>query len=231
MDNEQQETITRRLKLLRNFYPYLCTLISRNNLTLPELQNMDPTAVNNLIANRRSIFPRQYNGKPVADVIINQMLENANWAPNHGQTEPWRFVVFTGNALLELADFFQQVYKKSVSEENFNQAKYNKQRESILQSSHVIAIIMRRQETQKIPEIEEVCAVACAVQNMHLTASAYNVGCYWSTGGPTYKTEGKAYFGLNEHDKLLGFMYVGNYDSERPVGKRQPIVDKISWKK
>lgn len=216
---------------LQNFYPYLYGCTQFIAIILPEPLVMDPISVNKLIANRRSIFPRQYNGVPVDDAIINQMLENANWAPNHGHTEPWRFVVFTGNALLELADFFQKVYKESVSDENFNQAKYKKQRDNIVQSSHVIAIIMHRQETQKIPEIEEVCAVACAVQNMHLTASAYNVGCYWSTGGPTFKPQGKAYFGLNEHDKLLGFMYVGNYDGAIPVGKRQPIVDKISWKK
>ena len=29
-----------------------------------------------------------------------------------------------------------------------------------------------RQEIEKIPEIEELAAVSCAVQNMHLTASA-----------------------------------------------------------
>ncbi len=192
---------------------------------------MDPIAVNNLIATRRSVFPKQYNNVPVDDTIINQMLENANWAPNHGHTEPWRFVVFTGDALSRLADFFQKVYKESVAPEHFLQGKHEKQRNNIMQSSHVIAIIMHRQETAKIPEIEEVCAVACAVQNMHLTATAYSVGCYWSTGGPTFKPEGKAFFNLDINDKLLGFMYVGNYDGDLPEGNRKPIVDKIKWEK
>jgi nitroreductase len=192
---------------------------------------MDTIALNKLIADRRSVYPKQYNGVPVDDDIVNQMLENANWAPSHGLTEPWRFVVFTGEALGRLADFFQQVYKETTPSENFDEGKYQKQRESILKSSHVLAIIMKRQETGKIPEIEEVCAVASAVQNMWLTASAYGVGCYWSTGGPTFKLQGKAYFGLGEQDKLLGFMYIGNYDGELPAGRRKPIVDKLKWER
>ena len=165
----------------------------------------------------------------MADALVQQMLENANWAPTHGLTEPWRFVVFTGESLKRLADFFQQVYKENTPAESFDEGKYQKQGESILQSSHVVAIIMKRQETEKIPEVEEVCAVACAVQNMWLTATANGIGCYWSTGGPTFKPQGKAFFGLSEKDKLLGFMYVGNYDGELPTGKRKPWEEKVSW--
>lgn len=192
---------------------------------------LQPTALNALIANRRSVFPKQYNNVLVDDAVIAQMLENANWAPTHARTEPWRFVVFTGDALERLASFFQSIYKESAPAESFNESKYQKQRENIVQSSHVIAIIMKRQETAKIPEVEEVCAVACAVQNMYLTATAYGVGCYWSTGGPTFKPQGKAFFNLGENDKLLGFMYVGNYDGELPEGRREPIEDKVTWER
>lgn len=185
--------------------------------------------INHLIANRRSVYPKQYNGLPVVDALIEQMLANANWAPTHGLTEPWRFVVFTGAGLEQLADLFQKNYKENTPEENFDEGKYAKQRESILQSSHVIAIIMKRQEIEKIPEVEEVCAVACAVQNMWLTAAANGIGAYWSTGGPTFKPQGKAFFNLGEKDKLLGFMYVGNYDGELPAGRRKPVEEKVQW--
>ena len=54
---------------------------------------------NRLVRNRRSVFPRQFEeGRAVPDGIIMQILENATWAPNHGQTEPWRFVVFPEKA-------------------------------------------------------------------------------------------------------------------------------------
>jgi len=32
------------------------------------------------------------------------MLEAANWAPTHGKTEPWRFVVLDRAAAIDLVD-------------------------------------------------------------------------------------------------------------------------------
>lgn len=34
--------------------------------------------------------------------IVEQILEAANWAPTHGRTEPWRFVVLSPTALQEM---------------------------------------------------------------------------------------------------------------------------------
>ena len=49
-----------------------------------------------VIRNRRSVFPVQYNGKPVSKMDIEKVLEAANWAPTHKKTEPWRFRVMQG---------------------------------------------------------------------------------------------------------------------------------------
>lgn len=37
------------------------------------------------------------------------MLEAANWAPTHGKTEPWRFVVLSEDALQEMIQITHQV--------------------------------------------------------------------------------------------------------------------------
>ncbi len=44
---------------------------------------MKPTEVDQLIRQRRSVYPKDYTGEIVSDKIISQILENANWAPNH----------------------------------------------------------------------------------------------------------------------------------------------------
>src|SRR5688572_6337744 len=60
----------------------------------------DSDLINRLISTRRSIFPKQFEaGKVIPDNIIWQALENANWAPSHKLTEPWRFTVFAGEGL------------------------------------------------------------------------------------------------------------------------------------
>ncbi len=187
--------------------------------------------INTLIRNRRSSFPAQYTGEKVADSIILQILENATWAPTHGKTEPWRFVVFAEKGLEKFAKYQAELYKTRTPKESFDENKYQKFFENPMKASHVIALCMKRQETEKIPEIEEICAVACAVQNMYLTATAYNVGAFWNTGGATNWHEAKEMLELGEKDKLLGFFYVGVLGKISPDGVRKPLSEKMQWVK
>ncbi len=171
---------------------------------------MNITEFNLLIRNRRSIYPNMYTGDRVDDEVINQMLENANWAPSHKLTNPWRFCVFTGDGLKKLADFQSELYNNiSTKAGNFLESKFEMLKTKPLLASHIISIGMRRDPKERLPEIEEIEAVACAVQNMYLTASAYGIGCYWGSGGITYVESAKIFFGLNAKDKLLGFLYIG----------------------
>ena len=136
------------------------------------------TAANALIRRRRTIKPGDMGDKPVENLHLAALLENANWAPTHGMTEPWRFFVFTGDARQRLADFLQATYKKLTPEDQFRPDKYEKLGKGPLLAPVGIAIGMKRQESGKIPAIEEVEAVACAVQNMHLTASAIGMAAF-----------------------------------------------------
>src|ERR1700691_4017610 len=133
--------------------------------------------LNSIIKHRRSIYPNEYiRGKAIPDEIIWQILENANHAPNHKQTEPWRFTVFSGNGLKYFAELQARIYKENAGE-NFRQARYEKLLSYPVMSSHVIAIGMKRSEKKNLlPEIEEIIAVACALENMFLTVTAYGLG-------------------------------------------------------
>jgi nitroreductase len=185
--------------------------------------------INHLIQNRRSVFPDQFDaGRKVDNAIIEQIVTNATWAPNHGKTEPWQFTVFSGDGLQKLADFQSDLYKTEAGE-NFKEITYNKLKQQPLKASHIIAIGMKRTTTKNIPEIEDIEAVACAVQNMYLTVAAYKLGGYWTTGGVTYKESAKSFFGLGEQDKLLGFFYIGHVAIPSTGGKRLPLDEKVKW--
>jgi nitroreductase len=88
---------------------------------------------------------------------------------------------------------------------------------------------MKRTTTKRIPEMEDIEAVACAVQNIYLSVTAYGLGGYWTSGGVTYKPEAKGFFNLGEEDKLLGFFYIGHVAVPSPSAKRQPLADKVNW--
>ncbi len=184
--------------------------------------------VNKLIKERRSTFVSQFiEGQKIPDDIIWQLLENANRAPNHGQTEPWRFSVFSGDGLQKLANFQSQLYKEEAGE-SFKKDKYEKLLTNPLKCSHIISIGMKKSES-KIPELEEIEAVACAVQNIYLSITAYEIGGYWTTGGITYFESAKEFFGLGKQDKLLGFFYLGYVSVPSPQSRRLPIKEKVIW--
>jgi nitroreductase len=184
---------------------------------------------NELVKRRRSVFPAQFaSGKIIDDDIIQQILVNATWAPTHKQTEPWQFTVFSKNGLSKLAHFQAELYKKNAGV-HFNETKYTKLQQQPLLASHIIALGMKRSTTVQIPEIEEIESVACAVQNIYLSVTAFGLGGYWTTGGITYIEEAKSFFGLDETDRLLGFFYIGVIAIPSTGAKRKPITEKVNW--
>lgn len=191
---------------------------------------MDLQKFNSLIRSRRSVYPKDYTGEKVDESIIRQMLENANWAPTHKITEPWRFIVYSGEGRIKLAQLQSEVYKKVTQQDGtYREERFMNLQRKPLESSHVILIYMKRDEKKSVPEIEEAGAVFCAIQNMYLTATAYGIGCYLSTGGVTYFEESKAAFGLHPEDRIIGFLQVGIPRHQNQMGKRNPIDTKIQW--
>ena len=191
---------------------------------------INPEQLNELIRQRRSVFPQDYTGERVKDEVVRQIVENARWAPTHKLTEPWRFLVFTGDGIQALAKFQSDLYKTvTEADGTFNEGKHRNLRTKPLMSSHIIALIMKRDEKKSVPEIEESGAVFCAVQNMYLTASAYGAGCYLSTGGVTYFEEAKSFFGLAKDDRIIGFFHVGIPKRINPTSKRKPLEEVCQW--
>lgn len=186
-------------------------------------------AANALIRRRRTIKPQQMSTKPVEARHLAAILENGNWAPTHGMTQPWRFFIFTDEGRQRLADFSQTLYRALTPEDAFREDKLEKLGALPLLSPIVIAVAMKRQEIEKIPEIEEIEAVACAVQNMHLTASALGMAAFWSTPPIIYSDEMRQWLGLGDvRDKCLGFFYLGWPEAEEwPEGSRGDLAGKI----
>lgn len=183
-------------------------------------------AVNQVIRSRRSIQPQNYIEKQIPDEIIKTILENANYAPTHKLTEPWRFIVFKGESLKKLAGFFSERYRTVTAPESFSQAKYDAAGEKVLKSDCVI-VISAELHPDKLPEWEEVASVACAVQNMWLSATAYGIGSYWSS--PGFLKELAQFLEMDENQKCLGLYFMGYHNAAEMPARRTPIENKIIW--
>jgi nitroreductase len=193
------------------------------------MHSTDFATISNIIQTRRSIKPNMMNGHKAPNGHIAALLELADWAPTHGFTEPWRFVVYENPA--EFCHQHAELYKQSVSPEDFNETIFNNMFHQGDKVSHAIIAIMQRGDLPKIPPFEEVAAVSSAVQNILLGATALNMASFWSTGGVILKPTMKHFLQLRDEDQVIGVLYLG-YADQHPEGKRNiPLESKIKWVK
>jgi len=189
---------------------------------------MNPDYINNIIHKRRSIFPSQFNKKPIPVNLIKELLKNANMAPTHRLTQPWRFKVLQNKAKEDLGNFLSEIYVSSTDSTLFSKFKNNKIKENCLKSNAIIIICMQRDSNNTVPEWEEIASTSMAVQNIWLTCTANNLGCYWSSPKSIDKIGGL--INLKKGERCLGFLYLGHHDIKEKLSfKRGFIAKKVEW--
>jgi len=91
------------------------------------METFNTQEITKLIRYRRSLYPAQYSEEVIKNEIVEEILENAIWAPTHKMTEPWHFTVFTGAGLKKLADFMASTYKQvTTANGTFNEGDHDK---------------------------------------------------------------------------------------------------------
>lgn len=220
----------------------------------PSLPSAASTA--HLIATRRSIFPKDFDG-PVPRAAIERALAAANWAPTHGKTQPWRFCVFYGARAIERFEGLKRAATSrslAASPDKLEAAlsKMHKKGKDVAKCAAVVCLVCKRVAGAKgnfMPEWEDTCAVACAVQNFHLQLTAEGFCGYWSSGGVggwADDPEVRALVGASPaspasaepsvaaadtpRDSILGWFHVGACTTAGSYkARRDPIAEKTTW--
>ncbi|MBI1298511.1 DUF2470 domain-containing protein [bacterium] len=197
----------------------------------PSPQRDDETAqrLYNVLSTRRSFPLKALLPEPIDLDLVVQVLEAANWAPSHGKTEPWRFVVFSGEARRTIGDAFGAAYRLLNEGDRYNAEGERNQRERVWQAPVWIALGM--QPSPQMPEWEEVIAFGSAVQNLHLMTSALGLAGKWTSGATAIHPHVANVVGFDESTKLFGFFYLGQPAGEWPAGKRRSLAEKIRWER
>ena len=174
-----------------------------------------------IIKSRHSIYPKYFTGKIIPKEVIVELLENANYAPTHKMTQPWRFKVFFADQKIAL---LEEIIKKT---KDITEKRKKKLEEKFHKSSHIICICMKRNRNL-LPEWEEIAATSMAVQNLWLSCVGSDIGGYWST--PRNINNIRSFLALNKDERCLGFFYLGvhNYENRRDIS-RGDINEKIQW--
>lgn len=159
----------------------------------------------NIIETRRSTFPKSYSTEEIKEDVLTEILNSATFAPNHKRTKPWRLKVFREEEKNQLGEKLAEIYKQTTNPQSFLEKKYGDISDKVSKSNVIITICVNF--SGFIPEWEEIAATAMAVQNMYLTATAHEIGCYWSTPGMIDHLN--EFLNLDENQKCIGLFYLG----------------------
>lgn len=178
-----------------------------------------------------AIHNRQSAAKIKADQsvsrdLLEKLLSAAVQAPNHHKVRPWRFVVVSGDSRKKYGEVLATALRKRKTDSTEEALKV--EREKPLRYPATIVVGVDKPSDPKVSELENVIAVAAAVENLLLAAHALGLMGVWRTGKTAEDPEVKKFFGFAPDQHLIGFIHIGYPEKLEPVS-RPSFEDRAVW--
>ncbi len=172
----------------------------------------------------RASTDRLQDPAPSPDQLM-EILGTAMRAPDHGRTQPWRYVVVEGEDRPALAA--RIVASMARVEADAPAAKIEKRRARFATMPMIIALGMHLRPEHKIPLWEQEMCVAAGAMNILNALHAMGFGGVWVSGALVDDAILAADLGLA---RLAGFLFVGTPDGTQPTPKRaDPALFTARW--
>jgi len=160
---------------------------------------------------------------PVPDELVDRLLDLAIWAPNHKRSWPWRFAVFTGDGRHRLGEAMAAAAEKA----GRSHKKVDKIRAKYLRTP-VVVVVSSVADDDPRRHAEDRDAVAAAVQNMLLGATALGLASHWASIDEVVAPAVRSLCGIGPSDDLVALIYLGWPKGEVAVPDRPaPEVRRI----
>ncbi|WP_431028865.1 nitroreductase family protein [Lysinibacillus sp. LZ02] len=183
--------------------------------------NTQSLSIREAIMNRRSI--KLFNGQPVDREDLLTIIDDAVWAPNHGNREPWRLVVACGPELAQLHELLRDLavpkWRELTAEELENQMK-----KFTLPGGYAFVIVP--EDVRQKERLEDLGAASSFIQNMQLLAWDKGIGACWKTppflDAPKFREALKVAPG----ERVIAMLQFGYFD-ELPKAKARKTAEQI----
>ncbi len=156
---------------------------------------------------------------------LHQIVAAGLRAPDHGKLRPWRFVLIRGEARARFADL--AVAALQARDPDASPSDAARMRGKLVGPPLILALGVNPTPSPKVPEIEQVMAVAAAAMNMLNAAHALGFAGKWVTGPNAYDPAIAHALGVAQ---LAGFLYLGTPIGPLPVPRRgEPGDALVEW--
>jgi nitroreductase len=182
--------------------------------------------LSDLIIHRRSCS--KLIGPGPSDEELETILRAGANAPDHGELRPFRFIIFDKSNKDAFSDLLERALRARLDHEP-TEGQLLKERSKLDRAPLVLAVVARIQPDHKIPVIEQMLSAGAAAQNILLAALSLNYDGIWRTGEMAYDPMIKSALGLNDHDAIVGWIYLGTAPVERVPFERDLDIADLSW--
>ncbi|AXI01046.1 nitroreductase [Sporosarcina sp. PTS2304] len=186
--------------------------------------NQQALSVREAIVTRRSI--KNFNGQPIEPEIIPEIIEDAVWAPNHGNRNPWRMIVAADEQyeqLLEVLKEFGVANWKQLSDEDLD-----KQMKKFTSASAAIFIIVPEDARQK-ERLEDYAAASMLIQNIQLLAWDRGVGTCWKTPPFLDNPKFRERLEVQPGERIISMLQFGYFDTLPKAAPRKTNEEIITY--
>lgn len=186
--------------------------------------NEQALSVRDAIITRRSI--KNFNGQPVDPENIAEMLEDAAWAPNHGNRNPWRFVVAADKEYVKFLDVLKEygVPKwKELSEESLAQQMKK------FTGPGAVAFVVVPEDARQKERLEDYAAASMFIMNTHLLAWDKGIGTCWKTPGFLDNPKFRAELGVKQGERIISMLQFGYFDEIPKAAPRKPLEELVTY--
>nr|WP_141719913.1 nitroreductase [Domibacillus iocasae] len=177
-----------------------------------------------IIQERRSI--KKFNGKSVALSDITAVLEDAAWAPNHGNREPWRFVVAAEKGLEAIRTTIKEC---TVPKWNMLAPEELEQKTAGFKLPGAFVFVIVPEDLRQKERLEDFSAASALIQNAQLLAWEKGIGTCWKTPAWIDAPKFRQALGVKPGERILAMLQFGYYDELPKAKERTPIEEKITY--
>lgn len=146
------------------------------------------------------------------------MLRAAVRVPDHGRLSPWRFIIYRGDARMEIGEKLAALALKR--EGDLPEQRLEQERKRFARAPLVIGVISSPAEHARIPQWEMFLSAGAAAYNLVLAANALGYSTNWITNWYASDPEGRRILGLAPDERVAGFVHIGTFNGDVPERPR-----------